>query len=356
MRNIKRISICLIVSIVSVLTVVSLIFFIFFKPVPVKIRSSVKPRSTYIGDDIKYTLTVMCGSRVQLELPEAADYPDGFEARAVIPSEKISLRKKTVKKIYVLTCYSTGTYTIPGLDVRYRQKGQDPWKTVRTEGATIEVRTLIKGELESDQQINIDGGMAGERTYGSGLTSRNGRGRSINAPIRYPINDTRPPKKIMTHKDMVLRVIFILAGMILAVFVLIMIVGTLKYEPEKESPPAHETALKKLEKLRSGRLLEKGLVKKFCSTLFSDMTDYARARFGLKMTAMTGREFISEIEKVKELTDEQKAFLKERISLYDRVRYSRHDQPPEELDPELKSEIRFIRETRTEDAPEEADA
>lgn len=335
-----------------------------FKKVSLKVSSSVSPSSILIGDTVKFTFKVVMDKDTELEFPDIMKDLKGFEVRNQESFEEAFFRKRTIRRVYSITKYTPGKYDIPPMTLRYRDKVGIYWKTADTKEVIIRIKRLAKVEdVQPGRRISIGDSMAGEKGYkaasptgiapsaaGPGM---GGGGPSIAAPIRYYINDLKGPKRVLTWQDVVLRAVLYSVGGILVLFVGILVINTIRHKPEKEIPPPHAVAIKALEELHSEKLLDKGDPKEFCAKLSRCLMWYTRVRYKMSPVEQTSAEFVKEAGEVKELTATQKTFLKEGITACDLVKYSAYEEDKKQLEALLKDGIKFIKETKLREEPEE---
>ena len=307
---------------------------------------SVSPRSIYAGDTIKAVLTVRMAADTSVEIPDLRDDMDDLTVRSSSTFEKVRFGRKTVTRTFRVTSYEPGEHYVPGISVRYRFFGEERWRRKRTSPITVRVRQLVKKDLLAEQTVTIGGAISGEKgARGEALSSMPSRGRVIRGPIRFPVNDIREPRKAKTWKDWALVIVLSVLFVGVAVFLVAFVVSIVRVSLEKEPTPEDAVALRKLRMLRSDRLIENGQTGRFCSEVYAVMTEYVRRRFGLKKAEMTAAEFAAVIQGLQDLTDGQKAFLEERVLLWDAIKYAGHPAGEDELDPDLVDENKFIEDT-----------
>ena len=346
-----RVSVRVITIAVVVVLVAAGIFVYSARPgaMSTTVDMSVRPRSIYAGDTIKVVLAVRAAVDTSVEIPDLRDDMDDLTVRTASTSEKTHFGGKTVTHTVRMTAYEPGEYYVPGISVRYRLFGEERWRRKRTSPVTVRVRQLVHRDLLAEQTVTIGGAISGEKgARGEALSSMPSRGRVITGPIRFPVNDIREPRKARTLKDWAfMAFLAVLAGGA-AVFLVAFIVSIVRVSLEKEPTPEDAVALRKLRMLRSDRLIENGQTGRFCSEVYAVMTEYVRRRFGLKKAEMTAAEFAAVIQGLQDLTDGQKAFLEERVLLWDAIKYAGHPAGEDELDPDLADENKFIEDTARE--------
>jgi len=336
----------IIIALVLFLAIFFIAYFVHISDDPIKIKTSIWPRSVYIGDTVKFTITVVSDKNIEIKLPDIKRKLRKFDIEGVSETEEKSFRRNKIKQTYLLSKYESGRYQIPRMTIKYRREGEIIWSRIKTEGKSVFVKTLIKVDLEAERRIKI-GGMYVEK-FGYGTESLGGgqdRGRFMDVPIRYYVNDIRPPKDILTLKDIVIKALLVLVSVVLLAALVMTVASFIKSMSEKKMPPAYQVALKRLNRLGTKKLIEKNMVKEFASELYSILTAYTRARFKFGKREMTGAELSSKIDGLKDLSEDQKAFLKQRILLCELIKYSEQVFSKESLGQSLKEELEFVRET-----------
>lgn len=321
-----------------------LVFFFFSsKGGNVRVSLSVRPRGALVGDTITYRLTVRRAVDAELEIPEFKGIFEGFDIRGSSFSGDTGVGRGDVVVEYLLARFEPGAREIPGYDIRFRRRSLDKWENAAVPGAKVRIRPLLRVDLLAEQRIEMAGMAAGavrgrkERAPGAP------RDMSVDAPIRFRIKDIGGPRKVMTWLDLAFYAFIFAAGGAVLVFIALFGFAVADYRRERRAPTLEQVAVRRLRELRDRGLLKKGGADDFCSGLSSILTDYARARFKMGMRAMTAAEFQREIDKLSDLTGEQKEFIKGRVRLCDLVRYSGYTPGAGELDPKLAKEIGFIR-------------
>lgn len=351
----------------SILVGALILSYVLITAPPVKVRLKVTPRTVLVGDTIDFNLTVSSREGIDLELPEVREELYEFDVKSEDIREEYSLGKVRITKLYTLAIYTPGKYTIPEMAVRYRKIGykdndlkiKHDWNEIYTPEYQISVKTLVKINLEATARVAMGGAVMGSRTSSFGDTesySGGEKGRFIDAPIRFPINTEIEPKRILTYTDYGLIVVGGVVGTGVFIFLMIVLIGAIRTASKGPEPMAHEVAIKDLRKLRLEKYLDKDMAKEFCSKLSSVLRKYIQARY--KMVPgkeLTAEEFMREIDKLEELNDIQREFLKRRIEICDLIKYAPTAFEVGELDPELEAEIELVNQTREISDLEETD-
>ncbi|MBD3427320.1 MAG: hypothetical protein GF409_08910 [Candidatus Omnitrophica bacterium] len=344
-------------SLMFILLVAGVVYYAFFRPVPLKVTASVHPGRILIGDTAEFTLRIIRDKDTEIELPDLEKELEDFQIRGKETVKSAFSRRRVRKTVYRITKYEPGEYKIPPLPVLYRGKGRI-WKTANTREVTLRVRRLVRlDDIEPGRRINIGGrikgGMKGTGMPSSPGASGMGEGPSVAAPIRFYIHDLEGPRKIYTWKDIALRAGLYTAGGILLLFIGLIVINTIRYKPGPGPVPLHVMALDALGKLRSEKLLEKQEYKEFCLGLSRTLMGYVRIRFKMRPVEMTSQEFINDLEQVEALGKKDKDFVKDAISLCDRIKYSPGEADKKYLEDLLGKVKAFVEKTREREEEEE---
>lgn len=368
-------------------------YFLFVRHVPFSVRADVSPGTALIGDTVRCDITVTADRDAEYELMVPEKVFSGFTVRGTDFFEGSFLRKKTLKKTYLLTRYSPGEAEVGQVEARAREEGATGWKTARTAPVGVTFRPLLSEERVPGRKTVIEGkyftgGAKGMGTMpGVGDEEGGGAGPAVDGPVRFFIKDKADPKSVRTIGDMGLAGLAIVVGGVLALLLALVIYGTIKAAKEKPAPLAHETALARLAKLSArtrdekqgaGRKAqgekngviarspgemdaatkrsrssdsEKNRVKEkdLYAGLYAAMTDYVKAAFGLGTGNLTAKEFITLTGVLTALSNDQKEYLKKMATLCDLIKYSGYQPQSEELSGEIKAGIEFVEATKKKD-------
>lgn len=305
---------------------------------PVKVSVKFAPRKIHIGDTVRYSVSISADKDVYLKYADIEKSLKGFALKDSVGSDDTTMGKRLIRKEFLITQYSPGEYRLPDLKVEFRKKGKHAWRSIDVKGGYIRVEQTVDIDPRAEQLISMETGPAGFGTIG-GTESM---GRLVDKPIRFKINDFIDPKNIKTRMDWIMIAVYVLAGIILFIFFVLFLISFIKNMRRKNPPKPHEVAIRRLGKLRSQKLIEKGQVKEFCSELSSILMTYTQERFNLPEVKRTFGQFINALGGVEELTDDQKVFLASRLDICDKTKYSGYSPKDGELDGDLKEEIELV--------------
>ena len=285
----------------------------------ISIRSEVDRPIASIGDNIKYTITVAASKNVDVRLPAPDETMGNMRLKDSGSDIKYFMGKKTVTGWCILSALSQGEYTIPPLDVQYKNNSSQEWLKGKTKEVKVEIKSVL-AEFPEARDI-----------------------RDIKGPMDIPSG----------------TVFYIIAGIAFAVLLLAFFLRIfLKNRKDRKpfAPPKlpHEIAYERLEELKNKNLISAGKVKEFYVELSDIARRYLEARFFLRAPEMTTEEFLARMKSAVELKAEHKGLLKEFLSHCDLVKFAKYGPSEKELESSFGSAVKFVDETKeTEEKKEE---
>lgn len=119
------------------------------------------------------------------------------------------------------------------------------------------------------------------------------------------------------------------------------IIRKVKIEPKL---PAHQVAMKKIERIKTEKIWQKGQSKEYYTELTDALRTYIKERFGFNALEMTSSEIIDKLMEIKD-----KAAISDLRTLFqtaDLVKFAKHNPMMNENDANLINAIDFINETK----------
>ena len=267
--------------------------------------------SIYIGQAIKYTLTVTAKKDIEIDFSPLDKSFKDFVIKDSGDSVTGLWSKNKHVHWYLLTSYSVGTLTIPKTAILYRIKGGTEWKRLEVGEYKIEVKTALnKKEANSE------------------------------------IRDIRPPVP--------LRSFFYLYCLLAVIFVVAVIFFASKMIKQKyrvsalkaEIIPAHILAYEELERLKNKNYIATDRVKIYFDELSDIVRRYLENRFGLRAPEMTTEEFLNYVRGQSLLAQPHKQLLKEFLEKCDLVKFAKYHPSKEEIDSAFDSAKIFVDQTK----------
>jgi hypothetical protein len=114
----------------------------------------------------------------------------------------------------------------------------------------------------------------------------------------------------------------------------------------KPKLPAHIIALNSLEDLRLKRLIENGRVKEYYSEISEIIREYLCGRFSISAIEMTTDEIFSEVEKVKDISNDSIGLLDYVLKNSDLVKFAKFIPDSYVSDKCMKNSLEFVNQTK----------
>jgi hypothetical protein len=284
----------------------------------VKVNSAFDTTSIYIGDQIKYTITIDQPDGLNITLPE---FKDTLISKIEILSGPVidSIRNikgiLRIKKEYLITSFDSGRYQIP--PVYAELKNDDGLKRFYSDYTYLDVLRVVAEPADSTAKIY-----------------------DIVAPYKAPLTIGELLPWIL---------ITLLAGGI--VFFLVRFIRKLR--KHKDSPevvivpdPAHIIAFRDLENLRDGKLWQKGEVKQYYTRLTEILRQYIENRFSVYSLELTTEETLEAFIRSGFKKDSNYKILKSVLTGADMVKFAKYNPEPTENESYFQEAWNFVSETK----------
>ncbi len=289
----------------------------------VNVTSAVDSSRIYIGDQIKYTITVDQPADLRLILPV---YRDTLIKNIQILSGPVrdttasqNGHIKIIEK-YLITSFDSGRYQIPPAYVEV--KNENGLKRFYSEYVPLEVMRVRIAPADTTAKIfDIV--------------------RPYNAPVT--LGDLLP---------WILIIIVTGAVIWLAVrYVRNMRRSANGVSPVVEPDPAHVIAFRELEKLREEKLWQKGDIKSYYTRLTEILRQYLENRFGVYSLEMTTRETLDKLIKTGFKKNGNYNQLKGVLTSADLVKFAKYNPEPSEHESLFQNSWDFVMATKEEPEP-----
>ncbi len=286
------------------------------KGLPIKVSSEVDSFYVGIGDRITYSITVSAKKDVEIEPLLFKDEIGGLTIRDFDSQEKKSFfGKKIITHKYILTSYKPGPYTIPAGVVKFKQRGEEEWREVKTDEITIAIKSALEG-----QKALLDV-------------------RDIKGPVQI--------KGISYFLSFVAVALIILAAIAGVYIFARKKIKRLAAPPPK---PAHILAYEALERLSKSNLLKEGMIKEYYIKLSDIVRHYLESRFDLRAPEMTTEEFLVEARDAQGLLLEDRNLLRDFMLHCDLVKFAKYGPSDTEVRSSSGSAKKLIDRTRPKEA------
>ncbi|MBD3296729.1 MAG: hypothetical protein GF392_05120 [Candidatus Omnitrophica bacterium] len=270
-----------------------------------------------IGDRVELRVTMPAEDAAEIRFPEKPANTGEFSFYGSKKAGSVFAGRRG--RIYTLGIYTTGTHVIPPVEVSYRKKGEQDWRSALSNQVPVEVKSVINRE---DKDIR---GLKGLFPY-------QGAGQYW--------------------------ALFLFSAAAAVIVALILWrrsrVGPSLSVRERLTP--YQAATRRLRALEKERLQDRGLVKQYYSRLSGIVRAYIEDRFSVRAPEMTTEEFMEQARASRELDNTQKHLLNEFLVHCDMVKFARYGPTPEEMRKSFSSAENFIEQTRAgeEDTEDEA--
>jgi hypothetical protein len=286
----------------------------------INLTSAFDTTSIYIGDQIKFTITIDQPSDLRLSIPFFKDtLIKNIEiiSGPVIDSTMKNGRTKIVEK-YLITSFDSGFYQ------------------VRPVFAELKNENGLKRFYSDYSQLRV--------------LRVNTAPADTTAKIYDIINPYRAPVTIDEILPWVLLVILIVALVWLAIKYLPRLRKTKEeMETEPNPDPAHIIAFRELEKLKEEQLWQKGELKNYYTKLTEILRQYLENRFKVFSLELTTAETLDALVKTGFKRDASYTQLKAILTGADLVKFAKYNPEPLENDSHFQNSWDFILSTKEND-------
>lgn len=292
----------------------------------IRVTASFDTSRIFIGDQLKYSLSIEQPDNVILNLPLFKDtLVKNIEVISGPVTDTVKNEKGTliIKQEYLITSFDSGRYQVR--PVFAELKGSDGIKRFYSDYSYLEV--LRPDIAPADTTLKI---------------------YDIISPYRAPV----------TIGEILPWVLGLIAAVVIAYFA-IKYIKKLRKEPSETEiivlkDPAHVIALRELEQLKELRLWQKGEVKQYYSSLTEILRKYLENRFSVFSLELTTSETLDALLKTGFRKDKSYEDLKTVLSGADMVKFAKYNPEPTENEAYFQTAWDFIIETKMEEEPEAA--
>ncbi len=283
----------------------------------IEVKAQVDTATITIGDHITYSIIIDRRKDVRIIQPGPGLNLGMFEIKSYNFHKPVKKGDRIIERYdYVISVYDTGRYQIPAYPLAYflSDTASKP-NIIEAPAITIYVKSLLKGES------------------------------------KHHLKDIKPPLNIPFNYRFWIR-IGVLIVLVLALIYLIYLAWKRKQErgyvftPPPPPPPAHEVALKALNELYAGDLLEKQHYKEFFSRLSEIVRAYLEGRYYMQALEQTTGEILRDLPDEVKQDDRLFAWLKDILTVSDLIKFAKHVPSPEEIERVKKEAVDFVEETK----------
>lgn len=286
----------------------------------VKVTSAFDSAKIYIGDQIRYTVTIDKPSGLHLPLPVFKDsLVKNIEILSgpVIDSSAVQNGRMKVIQKYLITSFDSGIYQVPPVFVEV--KNENGLKRFYSDYSRIEVMRIKIAPPDTVAKIF-----------------------DIIKPYRAPVTAGE-----------------IIPWVLIAAILAALVWFGLRYfrklknssrgiEPEIAPDPAHIIAFRELERLREEQLWQQGYIKNYYTRLTEILRQYLENRFGVFSLELTTSETLTALIKTGFKKNGSYDQLKTVLTSADLVKFAKYNPEPSEHDSLFQASWDFVSATKEE--------
>lgn len=313
---------------------------------PLGVSAHIDRGEVFVGDSIRYTLDISAREGLIIEMPSIDSIMTGFIIRYKDVMVRNAAGRKKTEYIYVIAKDEPGKFSIAPLKIRYKENASAPWAETVVGGFDITVNSIVERYSNIGAAAIKIGGEAPIRArhFGEKDDAAPARVMELDMLPSSGVKEASGPKNILTPQDFIFIALSVLAG----IAVLIFGVSYLYEKFIKRVPPPllpHERALQKLNALKPKGAHAVTATKAICVGLYAIVKDYMREGYGIHGPELTAKEFINEVENLKDLADEDRRAIVEITRLCELAKYSEWAPAETEITASLESIRSIIKRT-----------
>jgi hypothetical protein len=284
----------------------------------VTVKAGFDSSKIYIGDQIKYTVTIDQPSDILLEFPLLKDtLVKNIEILSgpAIDSAAIENSRLRITRSYLITSFDSGYYEVPPAYAEIKR--ESGIKRFYSEYSPLEVMRVKIAPADSTAKIF-----------------------DIIGPYKAPVTLGEILPWVL--------LLALAAALIWGIIRLFRKFRRQKKEPEVviNPDPAHVIAFRELEKLRDEQLWQKGEVKLYYSRLTEILRQYLENRYGVYSLEMTTSETLEALLRTGFKKDSLYTSLKTILNGSDLVKFAKYKPEPVENDTHFQNAWAFVEATR----------
>ncbi|MDP3792056.1 MAG: hypothetical protein Q8R38_08465 [Candidatus Omnitrophota bacterium] len=275
------------------------------------IKTTINRKRILIGDRIHYKAEIFSKLDLEIEFPKFKDSKIG--ECEIKDSGKEIKRSLFGSHHYVnwldITGYYVGKRKIPGIEIKYREKGEGNWRTLKTPEFEFTVESVLPRNVALYDVKDIKG------------------------PI-YPFS--------------FLKLALWIAAALLVLWLIIKLFKKFKKSPPPKLP--YEAAIDALESAKA-EFAKTGNVKDYYVTVSDAVRRYIETVFKLRAPEMTTQEFLASLGDSLKISTGYRELLKTFMEACDLVKFAKHAPSKDEIGSVFTTAKKFIEETKGEYVP-----
>lgn len=283
---------------------------VFTQNVP-QVKVALDKEKIRVADMFSYIIEVKLSSRGQVELPKFQDRLGGFNVVSLDTKKKKLFSQATHIQKCLLQTYEAGEYLIPSLTVKYRWSDKDVWQEIKTKELKVTVESFLSQQKKVTDIEDIEGPVS--------LTSK--------------------------------RIIFIVSGVVLLVFMFGLVIlrrklrKNKKLEQTENLPTPDQIAYRALKILKERDYVRSGKIKEFYFELSQIIRHYLEDRFLVRAPEMTTEEFMDHLRALEELKG-YKQVLEDFLAQCDMVKFAKYTPIDAEIKNIFQAAVELIDKTK----------
>lgn len=287
----------------------------------VVVNAEIDNMQIVVGEQAKLSLEVVCDASQRVEMPPfevGTEVLPNIEMLKVMPVDSTSLnagKRKQYRQEYLITAWDSALYYLPPLPVMVDDS------LYESKSLALKVHTVDVDTLHYDQFYDI---------------------KDIE-PVPFSPEDWEWVT-VGSVADVVLLLCFIL-------LLVAIIIGTplIRIRKRKPKEPAHQVALREIERIKTERAWANENAKEYYTRLTDTLRTYIRDRYGFNATEMTSAEIIERLTK-----EDNQGALNELNALFqtaDLVKFAKYETQMNENDANLLTALEYVQQTKREVDP-----
>ena len=281
---------------------------------PVIIKASVDKNKITIGDKVIFLLKVSANKDIELLPLDLSTYFKAFEIKEHSQEgPKASWGKTKLEYKLVLTTFTTGTYEISPILVKYKLKTGEE-KEIKSEKINIQVESIKPDPKDKDD-----------------------------------IRDIKPPQSL-NRQFIFYAVIVLVLLVVTGVFFLVRYLKNKNInkvmetaEPERS---AHVIAYERLKKLGELNLVKEGKIKEYYIILSEIIRSYLEKRFNVPVVERTTSEAFRELKSVRKISRDDIGIIKGFLEESDLVKFAKYIPEENAINGDYQTAVGIVDKTK----------
>lgn len=287
-----------------------------------EIEARLDTNHALIGDQVNLIFKITKSKKLKVAFPHRPDtIVEGVEVLSQTPvdTHMITNKEQLLTKEYLLTCFDSGVYVIPPMEVPFEYMGQKD--TAYSKSTFLQVFTM---QIDTTKQAIAD------------------IKPGYNTPLTF---DEFVQRFYPYFVGLLVLAILIVAGYFIYVKY-IKKKPESKPEPKKPSEPSHIYAYRELDRIKTEKLWQNNKVKEYYSQVTEVVRRYVEYRFEMPALERTSNEIIEEFNRNGLIAGENVELLTQLFNTADFVKFAKANPSPDENSRALDLAYKFVDNTK----------